>query len=248
MRDVADVAIGGEPRTGAATENGREVVLGTAFMLVGENSRTVSKRVAARLEEVQASMPRGVIARAVYDRTTLVDATLHTVEKNLLEGAILVVAVLFLLLGNFYGALIVALIIPLSMLIAVTGMVQNKISANLLSLGAIDFGIIVDGSVVMVENMVRRFGERQKELGRALTKSERLREAYTSAREVARPVVFAMSIIMIVYLPILSLSGIEGKMFSAYGAGGAAGVGECAGAHVDVCSCGCGAHVPRACS
>jgi len=213
IHDVGAVGFGVEPRTGAATENGKEVVLGTAFMLVGENSRTVSKRVAARLEEIKPSLPPGVIVRPVYDRTKLVDATLRTVETNLLEGAILVIVALFLLLGNVRGALIVALIIPISMLIAVTGMVQNKISANLLSLGAIDFGIIVDGAVVMVENMVRRFGERQKKLGRSLTKPERLREAFTSAREVARPTLFGMIIIMIVYLPILSLTGIEGKMF-----------------------------------
>jgi len=213
VHDVASVDVGREPRAGAATENGSEVVLGTAFMLVGENSRTVSKRVAARLSEVKASLPAGVSVRPVYDRTKLVDATLHTVKTNLLEGAALVVAVLFFLLGNFRGALIVALIIPLSMLIAVTGMVQNKISANLLSLGAIDFGIIVDGAVVMVENIVRRFGKKQAELGRTLTRNERLSEAFTSSREVARPTLFAMSIIMIVYLPILSLSGIEGKMF-----------------------------------
>jgi cobalt-zinc-cadmium resistance protein CzcA len=213
IHDVASVHLGSEPRAGAATENGKEAVLGTAFMLIGENSRTVSKRVAARLEEIAGSLPSGVIARPVYDRTKLVDATLHTVRTNLLEGAALVIAVLFLLLGNLRGALIVALIIPLSMLFAITGMVQNKISANLLSLGAIDFGIIVDGAVVMVENMVRRFGYRQKELGRSLTQRERLSEAFTSAREVARPTLFAMSIIMIVYLPILSLAGIEGKMF-----------------------------------
>jgi cobalt-zinc-cadmium resistance protein CzcA len=213
VHEVADVGMGFEPRTGAATENGREVVLGTAFMLIGENSRTVSHGVAERVEEVQKSLPPGVVIRPVYDRTRLVDATLHTVRTNLLEGAALVIAVLFLLLGNFRGAIIVALVIPLSMLFAVTGMVQNKISANLLSLGAIDFGIIVDGSVVMVENIVRRFATKQKSLGRVLTRAERLKEAYDSAREVARPTLFAMAIIMIVYLPILTLSGIEGKMF-----------------------------------
>lgn len=213
VHDVARVGLGREQRTGAATERGGEVVLGTAFMLVGENSRAVSKRLAAKLDDVVASLPEGVIARAVYDRTGLVDATLHTVRTNLVEGAALVVAILFLLLGNFTGALIVALVIPLSMLFAVTGMVENRISANLLSLGAIDFGIIVDGAVVMVENMVRRFGLRQKELGRVLDKRERLREAYAAAREVAGPTLFGVAIIMIVYLPILTLTGIEGKMF-----------------------------------
>ncbi|HYM80619.1 MAG TPA: CusA/CzcA family heavy metal efflux RND transporter [Candidatus Limnocylindria bacterium] len=213
VRDVAAVGLGGALRAGAATENGEEVVLGTAFMLIGENSRTVSKRVAERLSEVNQSLPPGVVARVVYDRTKLVEATLETVKTNLLEGAALVIAVLFLLLGNFTAALIVALVIPLSMLFAVTGMVQGHISANLLSLGAIDFGIIVDGAVVMVENILRRFGERARTLGRPLDRSERLDEAYRSAGEVARPTFFGVAIIMIVYLPILTLSGIEGKMF-----------------------------------
>ena len=213
VHDVATVGLGKELRTGAATEKGEEVVLGTAFMLIGENSRTVAERVAKKLVEVNRSLPAGVIARPVYDRTNLVDATLKTVRTNLIEGAALVIAVLFLLLGNLTGAVIVALIIPLSMLFAVTGMVQNKISANLLSLGAIDFGIIVDGAVVMVENMVRRFGEKQHALGRALNVHERLHEAWDSSREVARPTLFGVGVIMIVYVPILTLSGIEGKMF-----------------------------------
>ncbi len=213
LRDVASIGLGQELRTGAATENGQEVVLGTAFMLVGENSRTVSKRVAARLAEVNRSLPEGVRAKPVYDRTRLVEATLRTVETNLLEGALLVVAVLFLLLGNFTAALIVALVIPLSMLFAVTGMVQGRISANLLSLGAIDFGIIVDGAVVMAENILRRFAHRQAELGRPLDTSERLAESYAASHEVARPTLFGVAVIMIVYLPILTLTGIEGKMF-----------------------------------
>jgi cobalt-zinc-cadmium resistance protein CzcA len=213
VHEVAQVGIGRELRTGAATENGVEVVLGTAFMLVGENSRTVASRVAARLAEVNRSLPAGIVARPVYDRTTLVDATLETVRTNLLEGAALVIAVLFLLLGNLTGAVIVALVIPLSMLFAVTGMVEGRISANLLSLGAIDFGIIVDGAVVMVENMLRRFAATQHRLGRPLGLPERLHEAYESAREVARPTLFGIGIIMIVYLPILTLTGIEGKMF-----------------------------------
>jgi cobalt-zinc-cadmium resistance protein CzcA len=213
VHEVAAVAQGLELRTGAATENGREVVLGTAFMLIGENSRTVSQAVARRLEEVNRGLPRGVVARPVYDRTKLVNATLETGRTNLLEGAALVIAVLLFLLGNVTGALIVALIIPLSMLFAVTGMVTSGISANLLSLGAIDFGIIVDGAVVMVENMVRRFGARQHALGRTLDLSERLHETLESGKEVARPTLFGVGIIMIVYLPILTLTGIEGKMF-----------------------------------
>lgn len=213
IKDVAEVALGKELRTGAATENGEEVVLGTVFMLLGENSRTVAGRVAERISEINKSLPDGVTTRTVYDRTTLVDATLETVQKNLIEGAILVVIILFLLIGNFRAALLVAMVIPLSMLFAVTGMVQNKISGNLMSLGAIDFGIIVDGAVVMVENIIRRFGERQAHLGRVLTRAERFEEAFESAREVAKPTLFGVGIIMIVYLPILTLGGIEGKMF-----------------------------------
>ena len=213
IREIARVGIGKELRTGAATEDGKEVVIGTAIMLLGENSRTVSQRVASRMLEVNRTLPAGVQARTLYDRTYLVDATLETVSKNLLEGALFVVAVLFLLLGNLRGALIVAMGIPLSMLFAVSGMVQNRISGNLMSLGAIDFGIIVDGCVVMVENIVRRFALRQHALGRKLSKEERLEEAYRSAREVARPTLFGIAIIMIVYLPILTLQGVEGKMF-----------------------------------
>ncbi|HEU4930338.1 MAG TPA: CusA/CzcA family heavy metal efflux RND transporter, partial [Candidatus Krumholzibacteria bacterium] len=213
IRDVASVGVGEELRTGAATENGEEVVIGTVFMLVGANSRTVSKAVAARMNEIQSTLPQGLRVRTVYDRTRLVDATLHTVRDNLLYGAILVVVVLFLFLGNARAAFLVALTIPLAGLFAVTGMVRNGISGNLMSLGAIDFGIIVDGAVVMVENMVRRFGRRHHVLGRMLTLEERLREAFESAREVAKPTLFGIGVIMIVYLPILTLGGIEGKMF-----------------------------------
>ena len=213
IRDLATVGVGEELRTGAATENGQEVVMGTVFMLVGANSRTVSHDVAERMDEIQSTLPAGLQVRTVYDRTRLVDATLDTVRENLIYGAVLVIAVLFLLLGNARAALLVALTIPLAGLFAVSGMVQNRISGNLMSLGAIDFGIIVDGAVVMVENMVRRFGRRQHELGRLLTLSERLHEAFESAREVAKPTLFGVGIIMIVYLPILTLSGIEGKMF-----------------------------------
>lgn len=213
VAEVAQVGEGRELRTGAATEDGREVVLGTAFMLIGENSREVSQRLAARLVEVNRTLPTGVVARAVYNRTALVDATLETVQRNLLEGAALVIAVLFLLLGNITGAIIVALVIPLSMLFTASGMVTGRISANLLSLGAIDFGIIVDGAVVMVENILRRLASRQQESGRLLTLQERLTECYRSATEVGRPTFFGVAIIMIVYLPILTLTGIEGKMF-----------------------------------
>ncbi len=213
IRDVANVDLGKQLRTGAATENGEEVVLGSVFMLMGENSRTVAKRVGDKMEEVNRSLPEGVIARTVRDRTQLVDATLRTVRNNLFEGAVLVVVVLFVLVGNFRAALLVSLTIPLSMLFAVTGMVQSKISGNLMSLGAIDFGIIVDGAVVMVENIIRRFAERQQHLGRVLSRGERLEEAFESAREVAKPTLFGVGIIMIVYLPILTLEGVEGKMF-----------------------------------
>ncbi len=213
IEDVADVGIGRELRTGAATEDGREVVIGTAIMLVGENSRTVSQRVDERMAEVNKSLPEGVHARTVYDRTYLVDATLRTVRNSLLEGAALVILVLFVLLGHFRAALIAALAIPFSMLIAVTGMVELGISGNLMSLGAIDFGLIVDGSVIIVENCVRRFAEEQHRLGRVLTKEERLRLAYEASQEVRKATLFGELIIAIVYLPILTLTGIEGKMF-----------------------------------
>jgi cobalt-zinc-cadmium resistance protein CzcA len=213
IRDVAMVGLGQELRTGAATVGGEESVIGTTIMLLGENSRAVARRVAQKMSEVNRTLPAGVQARTLYDRTHLVDATLHTVRKNLVEGALLVIVILFLLLGNLRGAIIVAAAIPLSMLFAVSGMVERKISGNLMSLGAIDFGIIVDGAVVMVENIIRRFAHRQQALGRLLTRNERLDEAFESAREVARPTLFGVGIIMVVYLPILSLSGIEGKMF-----------------------------------
>ncbi len=213
VQDVADVAIGKAVRTGAATYNGEEVVLGTAMMLAGENSRIVAKAVAARLREISSKLPQGIIIKTVYDRTELVDRTIHTVEKNLFEGAILVVVVLFLLLGNWRAALIVALAIPLSMLFAISGMVQTKVSGNLMSLGAIDFGLIVDGSVVMVENIVRHLAEKQRALRRRLTFGERAEEVLASAKEVVSPMFFGVLIITMVYVPILALSGIEGKMF-----------------------------------
>ena len=213
VKDVADVGIGSKVRTGAATENGEEAVIGTAMMLAGENSRLVAKRVSERLKEIQTKLPAGVVIRPVYDRAELVDRTIHTVEKNLFEGAILVVAVLLALLGNWRAALIVASAIPLSFLFAITGMVQGKISGNLMSLGAIDFGLIIDGTVVIVENIVRQLAVRQHHLGRALTVEERLHTVLQASKEVGSPMFFGVFIITIVYVPILALTGIEGKMF-----------------------------------
>ena len=213
VSDLATVGEGQELRGGAATEMGNEIVLGTAMMLIGENSRAVSQRVERRLAEINRTLPEGVVARTVYSRGKLVDATLETIRTNLLLGALLVMAVLFFLLGNWVGALIVALVIPLALMFAITGMTTWGISANLLSLGAIDFGIIVDGAVVMLENLVRRLGVRQRELGRPLSDRERNDEALAASQEVARPTLFGVLIIMIVYVPILTLTGIEGKMF-----------------------------------
>ena len=211
--DVADVLMGEELRTGAATQDGREVVLGTVFMLIGENSRTVSKAVAAKLEEANRALPAGVVAKPAYDRTALVERTIATVEKNLLEGALLVIAVLFLLLGNFRAALITAAIIPFSMLMTMTVMVQGRVSGNLMSLGALDFGLIVDGAVIIVENCLRRFGAAQHQLGRVLTRDERFALAEEATVEVIRPSLFGVLIITIVYVPIFALTGVEGKMF-----------------------------------
>ncbi|MFN3465241.1 MAG: efflux RND transporter permease subunit, partial [Terricaulis sp.] len=211
--DVADVIMGEELRTGAATENGREVVLGTVFMLVGENSREVAQAVSARLEEAARALPDGVIASPVYDRTELVDRTIETVEKNLLEGALLVIVVLFLLLGNIRAALITAAVIPISMLLTITGMVQNGVSGNLMSLGALDFGLIVDGAVIIVENCLRRFGMEQHKLGRLLSHDERFQVAESATLEVIKPSIFGVLIIALVYVPIFALSGVEGKMF-----------------------------------
>ena len=205
--------LGKELRTGAATENGKEVVLGTVFMLIGENSRTVSRRVADKMVEINRTLPEGIVARTMYDRTTLVDATVNTVKKNLAEGALLVIAILFLFLGNIRAALITALVIPLSMLFTITGMVCNKVSANLMSLGALDFGIIVDGAVIIVENCIRRLSEEQHRLGRLLTRAERMEIVFDASKEVRKATMFGELIIMIVYLPILSLTGVEGKMF-----------------------------------
>ena len=213
VRNVAQVEIGRELRSGAATENGREVVLGTVFMLIGENSRSVSQAVASRLEQINRSLPAGVVAVTVYDRTDLVEKAIATVKKNLFEGALLVVAVLFLFLGNIRAALITAMVIPLAMLFTFTGMFTNKVSANLMSLGALDFGIIVDGAVVIVENAIRRLAHAQQRHGRLLTRSERLHEVFAAAKEARRALIFGQLIIMVVYLPIFALTGVAGKMF-----------------------------------
>ncbi len=213
ISDIAEVSIGRELRTGAATENGREVVLGTVFMLIGENSRKVSQDVAKKLAEINRSLPPGIVASTVYDRTVLVDKAINTVKKNLLEGAVLVIAILFLFLGNIRAAIITAMVIPLAMLFTFTGMVGNKVSANLMSLGALDFGIIIDGAVVIVENCVRRLAHAQAAAGRTLNRSERLQEVFAAAREARRPLLFGQLIIMVVYLPIFALTGVEGKMF-----------------------------------
>ncbi|MBW2941462.1 efflux RND transporter permease subunit [Zhongshania aquimaris] len=211
ISDIASIAIGKELRTGAATQDGVETVLGTAMMLIGENSRTVAKRVASRLERIQESLPEGVVASPVYDRTALVDKAIATVSKNLLEGSLLVIAVLLLLLGNIRAALITAAIIPLAMLMTITGMVKAGVSANLMSLGALDFGLIVDGAVIIVENCIRRLAHAQTSGQLALR--ERLNVVYEASSEVIRPSLFGVAIITIVYIPLFSLTGVEGKMF-----------------------------------
>jgi len=213
ISDVAEVMIGKELRTGAATDNGREVVLGTVFMLIGENSRTVSQAVDAKMLEINRSLPSGVKAVTVYDRTVLVDKAIATVKKNLLEGAVLVIVVLFLFLGNIRAALITATVIPLAMLFTFTGMVSQKVSANLMSLGALDFGIIVDGAVVIVENCVRRLSHAQAAAGRSLTLKERFAQVFAASQEARRPLIFGQLIIMVVYLPIFALTGVEARMF-----------------------------------
>ena len=212
IQDVASIGIGKELRSGAATQNGKETVLGTAMMLVGANSRTVARDVAKKLEEIQSSLPDGVVAVPVYDRTRLVDKAIATVTKNLLEGALLVIVVLFVLLGNFRAALITAAVIPLSMLATMTGMVRTGVSANLMSLGALDFGLIVDGAVIIVENSVRRLAQAQQSGGQQSLK-ERLNTVYEATSEVIRPSLFGVAIITVVYIPIFTLTGVEGKMF-----------------------------------
>ena len=211
--DVAEVGEGPELRTGAATQNGQEVVLGTVFMLIGENSRSVARATAERLAEVGKTLPAGVEINPVYDRTALVDRTIATVTKNLVEGALLVIVVLFLLLGNFRAALITAAVIPIAMLMTITGMVRGGVSGNLMSLGALDFGLIVDGAVIIIENCLRRFGDRQHALGRVLSREERFDLTASATAEVIRPSLFGVAIITAVYLPVFALTGIEGKMF-----------------------------------
>ena len=213
VADVADIDLGEELRTGAATENGKEVVLGTVFMLAGENSRIVARAAAERLEVAARALPAGVKAVPIYDRTDLVERAVWTVEKNLLEGALLVIVILFLLLGNVRAALITAAVIPITMLMTITGMVRGGISGNLMSLGALDFGLIVDGAVIIVENCLRRFGEAQHKAGRLLDRGERFALAASATSEVIRPSLFGMLIIALVYVPIFALTGVEGKMF-----------------------------------
>ena len=213
MKEIATVGLGEELRTGAATENGQEVVLGTVFMLLGENSRAVSERVARKVADISASLPPGMVIKTVYNRTTLVDSTIQTVQKNLLEGALLVIAVLFIFLGNVRAAIITACVIPLSMLFTISGMVSSRVSANLMSLGAIDFGLIVDGSLIIVEHCMSSLAREQHTRGRPLTLQERLTTVFDASKEVRHATMFGEIIIMMVYVPILALTGIEGKMF-----------------------------------
>ncbi|WP_288418797.1 CusA/CzcA family heavy metal efflux RND transporter [uncultured Acinetobacter sp.] len=213
VSDVAKVSIGHDLRTGGATYNGEETVLGIAMMMMGENSKTVAQALDAKVAQIQISLPAGVVLETVYNRSTLVDRAIQTVAKNLIEGAILVIVVLFIFLGNFRAALITACVIPLSMLFTLTGMAQQHISANLMSLGALDFGIIVDGAVVIVENCIRRLAEAQQLQGRLLTRQERFKEVFLAAKQARRPLLFGQFIIIVVYLPIFALSGVEAKMF-----------------------------------
>lgn len=213
IRDIADVSIGKEMRTGSASKDGHEAVVGTALMLIGSNSRTVSQAVDTKLKEINNSLPSDIEAKSVLNRTKLVNATIKTVSSNLIEGALLVIAVLFLFLGQIRAAIITAMVIPLSMLMTATGMVQSKISGNLMSLGALDFGLIVDGAVIITENCLRRLSQRQHQEGRILELNERLHEILEASKEMIQPTVFGQAIIITVYIPILTLTGIEGKMF-----------------------------------
>jgi cobalt-zinc-cadmium resistance protein CzcA len=212
VSDVANVSEGHGLRTGAATQGGREVVMSTVFMLIGENSRTVASAVGEKLKDINKSLPKGIITTAVYDRTKLVDQTLNTVRTNLTEGALLVIVVLFLLLGNFRAAFLTALVIPITMLMLISGMVQTKVSANLMSLGALDFGLLVDGAIIIVENCLRRLGQATPD-GQQLALKHRLEVVFTATKEVIRPALFGMFIITVVYIPIFALEGVEGKMF-----------------------------------
>lgn len=213
VKDIGSVAIGKELRTGAATQEGEETVLGTAMMLVGENSRAVAQSVAKKVKDIQSSLPDGIVIEPVYDRTLLVDKAIETVQKNLVEGALLVIVILFILLGNIRAALITAAVIPLAMLATITGMVNTGVSANLMSLGALDFGLIVDGAVIIVENCIRRLSESQKRTGGVLPLKGRLELVFQATNEVIRPSLFGVLIITVVYIPLFSLTGVEGKMF-----------------------------------
>ncbi|HBS41328.1 MAG TPA: CusA/CzcA family heavy metal efflux RND transporter [Oceanospirillales bacterium] len=213
VSDVADVTIGHGLRTGAATQNGREVVMSTVFMLVGENSRTVASAVGEKLAEINASLPEGIVASAAYDRTGLVEKTLDTVTMNLTEGALLVIVILFLMQGNIRAAILTALVIPLAMLMTFTGMVQTRVSANLMSLGALDFGLLVDGAIIIVENCLRRLSQHSAQSPSVLPLRERLNLVFEATREVIRPALFGVFIITAVYAPIFALEGVEGKMF-----------------------------------
>ncbi|MBL4942517.1 MAG: CusA/CzcA family heavy metal efflux RND transporter [Colwellia sp.] len=212
ISDVAKVQEGKELRTGAATQNGREVVMSTVFMLIGENSRNVAKAVGIKLEEIKKSLPVGITVTAVYDRTSLVDKTLNTVKNNLLGGALLVIVVLFVMLGNMRAALLTAAVIPFAMLMTITGMVQAGVSANLMSLGALDFGLLVDGAIIIVENCMRKLNAASHN-GRTMSVNERLTLVFAATKEVIRPAMFGVFIITAVYLPIFALTGVEGKMF-----------------------------------
>jgi len=213
IQDIAEVQLGSELRSGAATQNGKEVVLGTVFMLIGENSRQVAQAAANKLQNIKASLPEGVELTPLYDRTSLVDKTIATVKKNLAEGALLVIVVLFLLLGNWRAALLTAAVIPLAMLMTITGMVESRVSGNLMSLGALDFGLIVDGAVIIVENCLRHLAAYQSMHKSHPKLKQRLRIVREATLEVIKPSVFGVFIILIVYVPIFALSGVEGKMF-----------------------------------
>ena len=214
VADVAVVRLGGELRTGAASMNGQEVVIGTALMLANGNSRIVADAVAQRLGEVSRSLPPGIKATTLYDRSALVEATISTVEKNLTEGALLVIVALFWLLGNIRAAIIAALVIPLSFLMMAIGMNWYGVSGNLMSLGALDFGLIVDGSIIIIENCLRRLAERQHHEGRVLNLAERMHEVFEASKEMVRPTIYGQLIIFLVFAPLLTFTGVEGKMFT----------------------------------
>jgi heavy metal efflux system protein len=214
VRDVATVRVGGDLRTGAASKNGKEVVIGTALMIAGGNSRIVADAVSERLTEITKSLPPGVTVTPVLNRSTLVNSTIWTVEKNLIEGALLVIAVLFWLLGNIRAAIIATLVIPLSFLMMATGMNATGTSGNLMSLGALDFGLIVDGSIIIIENCLMRLAQRQHKEGRLLSLNERLHEVFEASREMVRPTIYGQAIIFLVFAPLLTFTGVEGKMFS----------------------------------